>query len=87
MQAYEGYFQEDGRFISNNMIVKLPIRRQVIVNVLDNEIIGKAKTESQRQKEALSDLYKGLSLINGESFDEEFDAIMEQGFTLRELDI
>jgi hypothetical protein len=36
IQTFQGYFQEDGQFISGNTLVKLPALRRAIVNVLDD---------------------------------------------------
>ncbi len=39
IQTYQGYFAEDGRFIPDSLLAKIPIRRRAIVNVLDDEIV------------------------------------------------
>jgi len=38
VQTYQGYFIEDGRFISDSALVKLPTRRRAIVNILEEEV-------------------------------------------------
>ncbi|MCL1878805.1 MAG: hypothetical protein FWF80_08095 [Defluviitaleaceae bacterium] len=40
VQAYQGYFQADGRFVADGSMFKLPTMRRVIVNVLSDEIIN-----------------------------------------------
>ena len=39
VQTYQGYFVEDGRFISDSALVKLPTRRRAIVNILEEEVV------------------------------------------------
>jgi hypothetical protein len=38
-QTFYGYFQEDGRFISDGLLIMMPPRRQAIVNILDEEAV------------------------------------------------
>ena len=38
IQTYQGYFVEDGRFVPDNLLVKIPIKRRAIVNILDDEV-------------------------------------------------
>ena len=89
IQTYQVYFQKDGRFISDNLFVQIPVGRRTIVTVLDDEIGGIIEntiTDSQKQKEALNRLYSGLKVINDEPLDDEFDSFMSQGFNItREL--
>jgi hypothetical protein len=52
IQTYQGYFQEDGRFIPDSLLAKLPTRRRAIVNILEDEIVEKntiSKEEIFRQ--------------------------------------
>ena len=39
VHTYQGYFVEDGRFISDSALVKLPTRRRAIVNILEEEVV------------------------------------------------
>ena len=39
IQTYQGYFGEDGRFVSDNIVMKIPVGRRTIVNVFDDEVI------------------------------------------------
>ena len=39
VKTYQGYFLEDGRFVPDGMMVKLPARRRAIVNILENEVV------------------------------------------------
>jgi len=91
IQTYQGYFQTDGRFISDNLLVQIPAGRRTIVTVLEDEtdeMIENGTTDSQKQKEALNRLYSGLKAINDEPLDDEFDSFMAQGFNItRELDL
>ena len=87
IQTYQGYFREDGRFVPDIISVQLPTRRRAIVNILEEEVAEKP-TKSQKQLEALDRLLVGLAAIDDEPFDEEFDAIINQGVNFgRELDL
>ena len=88
IQTYQGYFQEDGRFISDCIIVQMPVRRMTIINVLDEEINDGTIATSKKQKEALIRLYTGLKTIEDEPLDDEFEAIISEGFNIKkELDL
>ena len=41
IQTYQGYFGEDGRFIQDGLLAKLPTGRRAIVNILDDEVAAK----------------------------------------------
>ncbi|MDR0999400.1 MAG: hypothetical protein LBL96_01120 [Clostridiales bacterium] len=38
IQTYQGYFVEDGRFVPDNFLIKIPIKRRAIVNILEDEV-------------------------------------------------
>jgi orotate phosphoribosyltransferase len=60
IQTYQGYFQEDGRFIADNVVVKMPPRKRVIINVLDEEMPNKGMDEEmERRRKAVQSL-KGI---------------------------
>ena len=37
IQAYQGYFKDNGYFVADNPSVKLPTKRRVIVTILEDE--------------------------------------------------
>jgi uncharacterized protein with von Willebrand factor type A (vWA) domain len=74
VQAYQGYFQSDGRFISDNVSIKIPTMRRVIVNVLDDEII---ENKSQSQRKAFDKFVKAISKC--EPLGTDFDEAMKEG--------
>ena len=86
VQAYQGYFQEGGRFIPDEKMIKIPTNRRVIVNIL-NDAVSEVKTTPQRQGEALKKLLTTLSAISDEPLDEEFDEMLLQGFSFREVEL
>ena len=45
LQAYQGYFLEETRFLSDNSEIKIPPNRRVIINILTDEIETKENTE------------------------------------------
>ena len=57
IQAYQGHFKEDGLFIADNMIVKIPTNRRVIINVLDETV----DTEIMQNEE--EDIAKRLAIV------------------------
>ena len=87
IQTYQGYFQEDGRFIPDNPLTKVPPRRRTIINVLEEEITD-VKTRSQAQLEAFERFVAANQAIDDEPLDAEFDAIINQRFNItRELNL
>ena len=85
VQAYKGYFNENGQFIADSSLAKIPTNHQVII-VWDDKTI-KIKTKPQQQKEALDKLLTTLNTINNEPIDEEFDKILAQGISVREANL
>ena len=77
IQAYQGYFGEDGRFVADNVSVKIPIKRRVIVNVLDDEVV-ETKSKAQLQNDALKMFSVAMKEITDEPLDEEFDEIVNK---------
>ena len=53
LQAYQGYFQEDVRFIADNAIVKIPPNKRIIINILDEitdaEIVREEEIAKRRE--------------------------------------
>jgi hypothetical protein len=45
VQTYQGYFLEDGRFISDASTIRIPARRRAIVNVLVDETVDNARQQ------------------------------------------
>ena len=83
-QTYQGYFQEDGRFVAdNNIFITIPIKRRVIVKILEEEVI---ETKAQKQRKAFEEFTQAISQV--EPLGEEFDQIISQGVKLpKELDL
>ena len=55
IRTYQGFFQEDGRFITDGVLVKLPTKRRAIVNILDDEAAeahGITRLEANRKPRA-----------------------------------
>ena len=86
IQAYQGYFQEDGRFITDNR-TKIPANRRVIVNVLDDEIIN---TDKENIEELEDEYLLALALErkkNDNGVRWSFEEILaEDGLTIDDLD-
>lgn len=81
MQAYEGYFVENGQFVPLGD-AHIPAGSRAIVTLLDDSQAG----VSRRQKAALARFRK--SVRNSEPLPPEFDEIMSQRVNIsRELDI
>jgi len=48
VQAYKGYFQENGQFIPDSIMTKIPTNRQVIIIWDDGASENKKLTQAQR---------------------------------------
>lgn len=62
IQAYQGHFQDDGRFIADNAAVKIPAYRRVIINILD-EIIDAETIRSD--EEEIAERLKMVEALTG----------------------
>ena len=58
LQAYQGYFQEDVRFIADNIIVKIPPNKRIIINILDE--ISNAETVREEEIVKRREMIKSL---------------------------
>ena len=66
IQTYQGYFKEDGRFVPDSLLVKIPVRRRAIVNILEDEMpdaseANRSKTVRQRKKAAIKKILADAS--------------------------
>ena len=50
IKTYYGYFQEDGCFITDGIMVKLPTKKLAIVNVLESEVVDNPYTAHSQSK-------------------------------------
>ena len=76
VQTYQGYFQDDGRFIPDGVSVKVPTRRRAIVNVLD-EIIEYDTDVSQKERD-IQDRVDRIDLILAAALDAEDEMTEEE---------
>lgn len=84
--TYQGLIR-DGKPMLFEAVV-LPENARIIITVLHEMTAPNVKTKAQEQNEALKRLIAGLTSIDDEPFDEEFDSLMSQRFNItRELDI
>ena len=60
IQTYQGYFEEDGRFVHDGLFIKLPTRRRAIVNVFDDEITNE---KAEQTDITLLKRYERIKLI------------------------
>ena len=76
IQAYQGYFQEDGRFIPDGPPVKMPTKRRAIVNILDDEILSSEDTsraDTHKQKATtIKDIFADALDSEGALTDDEW---------------
>ena len=49
VQAYKGYFQDNGQFVSESVMTKIPINRQVIILWDDEPAEDKKLNQTQRE--------------------------------------
>ena len=73
IQTYEGYFKEDGYFITHNL-VKIPSNRRAIVNILEDEIID-SQIACQQKVERLRKMFEEAGEAENELTDEEWEEL------------
>ena len=83
--SYAGQVREGRPVILEE--VRLPENASLIITVLDGGNEAQDLSLAQKQNKALKRLSAALKEIDDEPFDEEFDTIISQGFTWRELDL
>ena len=78
LQTYQGYFQDNGRFMpyEREAASQIPTNVEVYVVVTGNKPQPLEKSKSQRQAEALDKMLSAFSLIENEPLDDEFDKIV-----------
>ncbi|MDR1688396.1 MAG: hypothetical protein LBS21_07270 [Clostridiales bacterium] len=76
VQTYQGYFREDGRFVSDSLQIKIPAKRRTVISVFEDEI-AEAKTRSQRQSEALDTFLKEIKAVTNETITDDDYADLE----------
>ena len=75
VQTYEGYFVEDGRFIPDGALVKLPLRRRAIVNIFDDEVAN--DKETIQTDASLQERVERISLIIAAALEVENDVMTD----------
>jgi len=81
VQTFQGYLQEDGRFIPDGVSVKVPPRRRAIVNILD-EIVEDDTDASQKERDfqdrvdRIDSILAAASDAEDEMTDEEWDEML-----------
>jgi len=80
VQTYQGYFQEDGQFVSGNTLIKLPVLRRTIVNVLvdepEREIDSIDNSHQKRVDLILSIITRAQAIENDGMSDEDWDELI-----------
>ncbi len=88
IRAYQGYFKDDGRFVPNDVLVKIPPLRRVIVNVLEEQA-DDIEISKQNQSKAFDEFFETMESLNKrgiELLDDEFDTILSNRVNIsREL--
>ena len=72
VQAYQGYFQADGRFIADIPTTKLPTMRRVIVNILEDEIVKPIEVARQQKAERLKKILDDALKVENNLTDDEW---------------
>jgi len=89
VQTYQGYFEDDGRFVPEGVLVKLPIGKRAIVNVFDEDAVSEPNRQRQAQRKAFEEFFAAMETLNEdgvELLDDEFDKILSEKFNItREL--
>jgi hypothetical protein len=67
IQTYQGYFGDDGRFVPDGIVMKIPVGRRAIVNILDDEVVKpKKQTVNQQQAAAVKKFLSDIAAISDE---------------------
>ena len=61
LQAYQGYFQEDVKFVADNVILKIPPNKRIIINILDETV----DMETEQNEQEIFERIKMLESITG----------------------
>jgi len=75
VQAYQGYFQADGRFVADSPMFKLPAMRRVIVNVLSDEIVIPAVSDNGDKLARLRKVLDTARGVEGELADSDWNEL------------
>ena len=80
VQTYQGYFEEDGRFISDGLLEKLPTRRRAIVNILDDETIEIKTSKEDTLRQIFAEAEKAESNLSDDDWAEFENLRSQTGF-------
>ena len=73
IQTYQGYFGEDGRFIPDIAVKKIPAGRRAIVNILDDEVIVlRHNSENQNKLDEIKKILTKAAKAENELTDAEW---------------
>ena len=78
VQTYQGYFQEDGQFISGNTLIKLPTLRRTIVNILDDEPVVDQDANNvihQQRVDRILNIINQAREVESELTDDDWDEL------------
>ena len=75
VQAHKGYFQDNGQFVSESLMIKIPIGRQVIILWDDEATDNKKLTPAQKKVAenfllAIKDIRNDLTVEDKKALDE-----------------
>jgi len=76
VQAYKGYFQENGQFIPESIMTKIPINRQVII-LWDDEATEDDKKLTQAQRKVAQNFLIAMQKIRNELTEDDKAALDE----------
>jgi len=76
VQTYQGYFLDDGRFVPDDLFIKPPAMRRVIVNVLDEEV--EDNTDVSHSNLKARDMVERIEMILAAALDAKDDMTDEE---------
>ncbi|MDR2558512.1 MAG: hypothetical protein LBC86_03070 [Oscillospiraceae bacterium] len=87
IQTYQGYFREDGRFISDSLLIQIPVGRRAIVNVLDDEVVATTVTSKEKNlKQLFAEAEKAENALTSDEW-AEFENLRSQTNLERAVDL
>jgi hypothetical protein len=88
MVAVKGYFKN--KTFHSESDIAIPDGQPVIVTILDfptpPQEAQPTVSESQRQRELFREAFDAIQAVEGEELGEEFDKVLAQGLTFRDID-
>ena len=75
IQTYQGYFKEDGQFVPDSLLIKIPVRRRAIVNIFEDEVAGNNEAVYKKTLTVKKIIADALESENDDLTDADWDEL------------